>query len=317
MAKNQVLVDVVMAAYNGAGFLDEQIQSVLNQSCRDFRLIVRDDGSTDGTRALLESHAARYRDIIGLVDDDGRHQGSCGSFARLIETARADYVMPCDQDDVWLPEKIAMTLAHMKRLEEAYGHDCPILVHTDLAVADAALRPISSSFWAYEGLDPLHGGRLHRLLLQNVVTGCTLMANRALIEKAMPIPPEAMMHDWWLGLVAAALGKIDYLPQATMHYRQHGTNRVGAHELDTRYAIRRGLAFRRAGGLADQLHDTQRQAQVFLERFGPQLREEQRSAVCAYATLGQSGFLRRRATLIRYGFYKHGWLRNLGLFAAI
>ncbi len=317
MGQKQGSLDVLMATYNGAAFLDQQIRSVLRQSWSSpFRLIVRDDGSTDATPDVLRRYATECSDIVQCVADND-HLGSCGNFSRLMEQSSADYVMPCDQDDVWMLDKIAVTWAEMNRLESIYGRDVPILVHTDLQVADSELKPVSSSFAKYEGLDPIGGGRLRRLLLQNVVTGCTLMANRALLQKAKPIPPEAIMHDWWLGLVAAAFGKLAYLPRATMLYRQHSENRVGAHELDAGYAIRKGLNFLGSDDIARQLLDTQRQAQAFLDRFGGQLSRQQRDTLDAYATLHHRSFLRRRAILLQYGFYKHGWLRNLGLLASI
>ncbi len=315
MEDQQPSVDVVMATYNGAGFLDQQIRSVLDQSYPHFRLIVRDDGSTDGTPSALQRYADESGGRVQLVAG-GEHLGSCGNFSRLLEHAEANYVMPCDQDDVWLPDKIAVTCAAMQQIEAARGRDVPILVHTDLQVADSELKPVCRSFSAYEGLDPVRGGSLHRLLLQNVVTGCTAMANRALLDRAVPVPPDAVMHDWWLGLVAAALGRLAYLPRATVLYRQHGRNHVGARQLDAKYALHRGLSFLQSRDIANQLFDTQRQAQALLDRFNSQLSHQQQTALGAYAAIRRQNFLRRRAILIRYGFYKHGWLRNLGLFAS-
>ncbi len=317
MANGVDSVDVVLAAYNGDRFLDAQIQSVFGQSCPPRRLIVRDDRSTDDTRAVLERCAARYPVQIALLDDGDGHLGSCRSFGRLLEHADADYVMLCDQDDVWLPDKIAATLQRMRQVERDAGRDCPILVHTDLVVVDASLKPICNSFWTYEKLDPVQDKRLNRLLVQNVVTGCTLMANRSLLRAALPVPAEAVIHDWWLALVAAAVGRLEYLPQPTVLYRQHNRNQVGARGLNVRYAASEALRCFAQGGFRDRLRSSQRQAQALLDRFSAELAPEQRDLVAAFAHLGECGFLHRRTTLIRRGFLRRGWLRNLGLFVGI
>jgi hypothetical protein len=118
-------------------------------------------------------------------------------------------------------------------------------------------------------------------------------------------------------LVAAVCGRLEFMPQATVLYRQHGENRVGAPGLGIGQAIRTGLALLKGGQLAGRLVDSQRQARALLDRFAPEMPVEDRAVVEAYANLRQHGFLGRRVALMRYGFYKHGWVRNLGLFAAI
>ena len=112
--------------------------------------------------------------------------------------------MLADQDDVWLPEKIAVLLGRMRRLEAELGQRTPILVHSDLVVVDSSLRKLHPSFWACRRLDPVRGATLRRLAVENVVAGCSAMINRALAEECLPIPQQAIMHDWWMALVAAA-----------------------------------------------------------------------------------------------------------------
>ena len=136
--------------------------------------------------------------------------------------------MFCDQDDVWFPDKIAVTLGKMQELEGRHGGERPLLVHTDMKVADGNLRVVADSLWRYQKSDPVRGEALNRLLVQNCATGCSMMINRALCDLALPIPAEAMMHDWWLVLVAAAFGTIGHCAEPTLLYRQHGANDVGA-----------------------------------------------------------------------------------------
>ena len=118
----------------------------------------------------------------------------------------------------------------------------PVLAHTDLVVVDENLHTIAPSFWSYSNLNPYCGSRLNRLLIQNVVTGSATMINRALARLASPIPQGAVLHDWWLALVASALGRIEAIPEKTVLYRQHGRNCAGRHllRLALRDAPRRG-----------------------------------------------------------------------------
>ncbi|OHB69183.1 MAG: hypothetical protein A2V70_02080, partial [Planctomycetes bacterium RBG_13_63_9] len=216
-------VDILLATYNGARFVEAQIESLLQQTYPGIRLLVHDDGSSDATLAILRRFAAQSPGKVLLVDGGRTNLGTSGSFSFLLEHASADYVMFSDQDDVWQRSKVEATLRRMRQIECAGGADCPILVHTDMAVVDEHLRMLSPSFWAYQRLDPQRGASLKRLLVQNVVTGCASMINRALLRKAMPIPP-GVMHDGWLALVAAVFGRLECLRRSTMLYRQHSGN---------------------------------------------------------------------------------------------
>jgi glycosyltransferase involved in cell wall biosynthesis len=315
MADDKNNVDILLATYNGARFVEQQIHSVLRQTHPGVRLLVRDDGSRDATAEIVQRFAARRPGQVSLVDGGGQKLGPSASFSLLLRHASAGYVMFCDQDDVWRPTKVETTLLRMRELERVHGTDCPILVHTDMTVVDEGLRTLNRSFWAYQHLDPLQGASLKRLLVQNVVTGCASMINRALLQKAVPIPPGALMHDWWLALAAAAFGRVQCLRQSTMLYRQHGDNQIGAKPWCTARIIRQALAV--FDGIPQGLHGTQRQAREFLRRFGRELEPRQRQVVRTYAYIARRGFLTRRLLLFRHGLLKNGWIRNLGLLAAI
>ncbi|MGA2033889.1 MAG: glycosyltransferase family 2 protein [Thermoguttaceae bacterium] len=309
-------IDVLLATYNGESYLDEQLRSVLEQVGPGDRLLVRDDRSSDGTPGLLAEYAARYPHTLVLIDDRAGHLGAGASFATLLDHAEAPYVMFCDQDDVWLPGKMARTAARMDETQQRCGGG-PVLVHTDLVVVDRSLRPLADSFWRYQHLDPVRGRAFNRLLVQNIATGCTIMINRALLERAAPLPRQSVLHDWWLALVAAAFGCLEFLPEATVLYRQHADNRVGARRSNPLALVGRAFDRHRWSEYARRLRMSQTQAAAFVKRFGDQLRPEHRGAVQAYAEIRKHGFLQRRQLLLRHGLCKPGWLRNLGLFARI
>lgn len=222
-------VAVVLATYNGAAHLEEQLESVRRQDLRDWSLFVRDDGSTDGTRRLLEELAAR--DARVTVLPPGPRLGAVGNFGALFAHALGagtEYVFPCDQDDVWEPTKMSAALARMERLEAEHGRSTPLLVHSDLRVVDERLSEIAPSFLRYQGIAHEESAPLHVLLVQNYVTGCASLLNRALLELAVPIPASCIMHDWWIAQCAAARGRIGFIPEPLLRYRQHGGNEVGA-----------------------------------------------------------------------------------------
>lgn len=221
-------IDILLATYNGAAFLEAQLESIAAQTHEDWRLIARDDGSTDRTPEILSAFQARHAGRVEILADGDGNLGLVQNFSRLMEHSDAPYAAFCDQDDVWIPEKLELCLAKMCELEREHGAETPLLVFTDLAVVDEDLNVIDRSFWHYANLRPDRCNSLNRLLLQNVVTGCTALMNRCLVARVVPIPSGAHVHDWWVALVVSAFGKLAYVTRPTVLYRQHGRNLLGA-----------------------------------------------------------------------------------------
>ncbi len=226
-------VHILCATYNGGRFVREQIESIQSQCHPRWRLLIRDDGSQDETVQIVSELARRDRRICLLHDGEG-NLGPAQNFGALMQHAlfsNAECLMFADQDDVWRSDKIARTLAAFDTAESRYGAAAPILVHTDLEVVDATLRTLHTSFMKLQRLHHVDAQPLPTLLVQNFVTGCTMMFNRPLLELALPMPPEAAMHDWWLALCAAGAGRVEFVPMATVRYRQHSRNQVGVNGL--------------------------------------------------------------------------------------
>lgn len=221
---------ILMATYNGARFLSEQLESLISQTEPDWRLLVRDDGSSDKTLDILAQASSRDPRIELLLEGGGR-KGSAGNFTELLGAAaahRAEYFALCDQDDVWQPDKLTMELAALYTLESEFGRNCPLVVHSDLEVTDESMRTRHSSLMDFQLIR--HPADMHPLTLvaQNHAVGCTMLFNRALLELAWPSPGNVHMHDWWLALCAEFAGARHYLPRPLVRYRQHGSNVVGA-----------------------------------------------------------------------------------------
>lgn len=226
----QPLVDVLLATYNGSRYLEAQLDSILAQTHQNFRLLVSDDGSSDATLAILEGYRAQLGERLVILPHPHRGQGVVRNFENLMEASllhgAANWMAFSDQDDIWLPRKLELTLAEMVRMEASGGGGRPCLVHTDLTVVDESLNVISDSFARYQRMDPRRCSPLS-LLSVNQVTGCTMMVNRALLQVALPLPRETVMHDWWCGLVSGSGSRV-FLETSLILYRQHGANQVGA-----------------------------------------------------------------------------------------
>ncbi len=220
-------VTVLLATYNGAEFVGEQIESILRQTYTNWQLLIRDDSSSDETALILAKYQALFPDCVVVVDNYGRRLGSALNFNCLLQHAKKErYLMFCDQDDFWISDKIEFTLRQMLALEKKHGESYPLLVHTGFRYVDAGLRIIYSknNFNALK----LTNLKLSHLLAQNPVYGCTAMINRALSEIVDAVPAVAESHDYWIALVASAFGEISYLNEKTVLYRQHGNNISGS-----------------------------------------------------------------------------------------
>jgi hypothetical protein len=306
-------VDILMATYNGARFLKCQVESILEQMRPGWRILVRDDGSSDETVSILRRFADRWPECITLIDSQGPRLGPSGNFTRLMQCADADYVAFSDQDDVWLPSRMTKTVERIKALEGRIGRDAPVLVHTDLAVVDEELRQVSPSFWKYCRLNPRVGDTLNGLLVQNMGTGCATTVNRALLRMAYPVPAGAMMHDWWMALVAAACGRLEYIAEPTVLYRQHASNVLGARRWHWTETL--GCALRRMLGMpvpSANLPPLCAQARILLRHLGSRLSPENRAMVAALSELEHYGFFKKRSEVLRYKLLRCGLVPNLG-----
>ena len=300
-------IDILLATYNGARFLEAQMESLLSQEGVSFRILVRDDGSTDGTPAILERYRRSRPDCVRLLSSSG-NVGAVRNFAALLEHSDAPYAALCDQDDVWAPRKLRVLSGMLRDMETRHGSGTPMLVCCDLRVVDADLRERHRSYWRYAGIDP---GRtnLARVLIRNPAAGCASLANRALIRLSLPVPREALVHDHWLALVAAAAGRIGTLREPLVDYRQHGGNIIGARPYHWRAVIRRLTSARPSWDIGA----LQRQAAALLERCRAVLSPGALTLVEDFVSLPDRNWIARRWLLLRHGILMPGLLRNLAL----
>jgi len=236
-------IDLLLSTFNGTAYLGDLIQSLYGQTYTRWRLLIRDDGSSDKTMSLLKSWQEKDAEKIFIPDDTNKHLGSKKSFGTLLYQSDADYMMFCDQDDYWLPDKIQNTLTRMRELEQQYPGK-PALVFSDLKVTDRKLNIIYPSYWKYTKVNPENVKNIYRLLVNNPVVGCTVMINSKVKPLVLPIPEQAVMHDWWIALNVARKGVTGYLSQPSILYRLHDENSIGASLSDRKYYARRMLHVR-------------------------------------------------------------------------
>lgn len=296
-------VEVLLATWNGAEHLEAQVDSIHSQSLRPIRVLVRDDGSTDGTAELLEDLASRWPDWLILLPS-GPRLGSSGNFAALMMASTAPYLALADQDDLWDHNKLALSMEAMRNLEERHPSRIPLLVHSDLRLISGNGLPLAQSFLEHQHINP-HRCSSDALVLQNVVTGCACLFNRALLEQALPLPDAAVQHDHWLALVAARSGAIGFIPHPLLSYRQHGGNAIGASGSGWLYLFNRILHLGRRNGPMERLQAALAQAEALQKRFpGEEI---------ALVRFAQAGAMRRCWLLFDGKLRKHGWRRQLGL----
>ncbi len=222
-------IEILMAVYNGQTYLAQQIDSILQQDTEDWHLTISDDGSSDGSMEIVQDYIIRYPNRISRVFPPERFGNARDHFFWLMKSCEADYMLFCDQDDVWHADKVRKTIDALESAENQWGLEMPVLVFTDQTVVDQELNVIASSMMKFQHMKP-NVQDYRSLLIENTVTGCTAGINRALADLAGKCikTEQTIMHDWWIGIVAARFGKMIYLDESTMEYRQHGRNSVGA-----------------------------------------------------------------------------------------
>lgn len=224
------MIHILMAVYNGEKYLREQLDSIGKQTVTDWKLHIRDDGSSDGTLCIIEEFALRYPGKVHLLEERQiNNYGSKGNFAKLVECVRedGDYAF-CDQDDIWEPDKLEISENELRKAEKCKdGKIVPAMVCSDARLIDEKGALTGESFAANSNLYVSGRQTFEKLLLYNFAQGTTMLWNMQLHRIVKNIPAEAVMHDWWVALVAAGNGRIRYIPKQLISYRQHANNELG------------------------------------------------------------------------------------------
>lgn len=287
-------IHILLSTYNGEQFLAEQIQSIQQQTVQDWKLLIRDDGSTDRTREIIREFVAQDSRIHWINENESKNLGVIKSFHNLAQFEEADVYFFSDQDDVWLPQKLELSLAEARK----YPAEMPLMVYMDLTVVNQDLEVLSSSMIRSQSGHA--NTELVQELTENTVTGGVAMVNHALIQ-LWNQTEDILMHDWYLALLATAFGKLVYIDQPGELYRQHEHNVLGARTWSKRIKkwLRPSLLFRMYW---DLIKKSQQQAAFLLDM---PLSAEKRELVAAYVTILDQPMHERWQILRQYGLRKN------------
>jgi len=301
------VITIIMAVYNGQEYIREQLESLKDQTYTEWRLVIRDDRSSDKTAEIVKKFSDEVeQEVIFKVNE--KPSGSAkNNFALLINDAKeSDYVMFCDQDDIWKKDKIEITFNKMKQAEERYGGDFPLLVHGDVEVIDENGNINADSMFEMSHINA--DSKLPQILIQNHVTGCTMMCNKKLIAGISEYASSEyiIMHDYLAALYASVFGKIEVIKKPLLSYRQHSGNSVGAKNNNNPVYLLKRLANGRKS-YKEAMETSRNQVKFFVEIYREELAAEkyckEYELMSGYASLGS------RAKLYRIMFYKknHIW----------
>lgn len=298
----QATVQILLATYNGERFLRAQLDSLFTQSFQEFTLLARDDGSTDNTLQIIDEYIEKYPSKISLIKDDKKNVGATQNFGILLENATADYIFFCDQDDVWINTKIENSLQKIQILEQT-DKQKPCLVFSDMKWIDEQGNTINESLWKQYKLHPNYF-TLNRLLIQNIPHGCTMLINKSLRDLAFPIPKEAILHDHWIALLAAAAGKWDAIQTPTVLLRFHAQNATQFNHTLMDKLKRFTTNFLSKEQYEYFIKIRVNQAKALKERTANNISEQQSDLIDKFILLEKTNGFRRKKLLLRYKFYR-------------
>jgi len=235
------MIDILLPIYNGANYIEEQIDSLETQTFKDFRIVIRNDGSSDNSNDVIRKVSNNYKNIKILEDNFG-NVGLSRCFEILMKNSSAPYFMFCDQDDKWKPDKIEKTFLKIIEIEKCYP-DKPVLICTDSTCVDDNGDILADSFYKSQKFIDVIGNETKMFAL-NVVQGNTCLMNEACKQYIMPFP-EYGLYDHWAGIVICHFGVVYYLQEQTLWYRQHASNVIGANNIGIRYFTSKLLHFQR------------------------------------------------------------------------
>lgn len=309
-------IEVLLATYRGENFIEDQLWSILNSNLGDninLSIVVSDDGSDDNTATLVKKICS-VDSRVKLLSAERKGGVKC-NFRYLIENASNDCELYffSDQDDFWLPNKIREFVNEYVRLKALHDR-MPILIHSDLCVVDQDLFPIERSMFKGQALNPKP--TLIETVVQNSVTGCAMAINTELFRLVRHASfDDAIMHDWYIAIVAEVFGITWFIDKPTVLYRQHGGNQVGAKIM--RFADFLSLLMLLKENIrisSTSVLSTKRQAEAVIRDFGDLMDCNKRKLIQDYIDGFNSNVVKRLKLAIFGGARKYGYIRRLAFF---
>jgi glycosyltransferase involved in cell wall biosynthesis len=303
------VLTILMATYNGAEYLERQLESILNQSYPSWELIIRDDQSGDDTLQIINSYLEKDP-RIKLIEYGSAHGSACRNFSALFDWAYANdksYLLFADQDDIWLPHKLERSLAAMIKHENAYPAGFPLLCYSNLSFIDAQDQQIDTRLPLPKEL------KLEVLINENYAWGCTLILNRAAVQKIKHIPADSVNHDYYVALVVSAFGKNLLIDEDLILYRQHQKN-VSGNVDKMSFMSRFNRYFRDTEYMLKPLIDNYRLVQTFFNRYHTKINDQQRVMISDFLDKYQRSFPALFMAMWKHQIFKIGLGKNVVYF---
>ncbi len=283
-------ISILLAAYNGERYLRNQLLSLQQQTHTDWQLLIRDDGSTDGTCAIIEEFCA-HDDRMHFIKDDLGRLGAAQSFWQLLLHVKSPYALFCDQDDIWFERKIELLLEHAQM---HLADNTPSIVYCDAHAYSDQEGIITSS-----GISHLHASSLREFLFFNSgYQGCSILINTTMIQEARAYTQPFYMHDDIISLLAHTFGKAVFLDKPLMLYRQHDANVTGV-AAKSKVEMARKF-FRGGAAVISQAHFNEKYA--FFDHYRHRLNPEQRTLFEAYIAFAHASLPIRLWLIVRHRF---------------
>jgi rhamnosyltransferase len=301
-----------MATYNGSQYIRQQLDSLISQTYSSWDLLIRDDGSKDDTIAIINEYIARNKNI-SLVINNTRIKGACPNFSTLfdlaVNNAKVKYIMFCDQDDIWKPDKIEKSVKEILAMENLYPQE-PVLVYGDfeLMQGDGSFMPGAFKL--------KHQVQLNYLLSFNFVYGCTTILNRPLMDKIGEIPNDAMNHDYWIALVAS-IYQSKYMGDKLLQYRQHQQNASGNVAGNRGFVQRLQRNLLAPGKEVEGLKIRLRMFAGFYDKYQNQLTAHNRQILTDYLQAFNKNRLQVCYVMLKDGITRNGLLQTVASYIQV
>jgi glycosyltransferase, family 2 len=214
---------ILLASYNGEKYISEQLDSIINQTYKNWELIIRDDGSKDETVTILNKYEKKDERIKILRDDKG-NLGFLKNFEELLFNAKEEFVLFSDQDDFWLKNKLEKFVEKIRDLDEKVLSK-PLLVHCNSLVCDEKLEIIKEKFIDSK-IAKKNNSNIY--FFEYIVQGSTSMVNKKMIRESLPFLKSVTLHDRYFHLLSQFLGTRVFIDESLVKYRQHERNEIGA-----------------------------------------------------------------------------------------
>lgn len=298
-------ITILMATYNGEAYVREQLDSILAQTHKNWKLVIRDDRSSDGTLSILLQYL-KSDERISLITYGELHGSACENFSDLSTWALEHtngLIMFADQDDIWEKGKIAVSLEEMEKMETQYGQESPLLCYSNFQFINENGEELPQKLILPAAL------QLRVLLNENHAWGCTMILNPALLKLVVPIPADAVNHDYWIALVASALGKTRLIDQPLIRYRQH-THNVSGNIDNMTFAKRFNRYITNRAAMIGPLSANLNTVNVFYSRFYTSLSTGDQEMTSSFIAAYKKGFIPLLITIFKYKIFKIGLAKN-------